>query len=134
MEAGNQISLREFLIAKIEELKLYFDVRFNASEKAKELAYATLEKRLEAMNEFRDTLKDQAGNFITRKEVEVNLDLINKEVEAHVDRIDAAIKNLELSKAMLEGKASQSSMNLTMVIALSGLVIGLVGIILNIIK
>ena len=45
------------------------DIRYEAIQDATELARKAMEKRLDGMNEFRDTLKDQAGKFVTRSEV-----------------------------------------------------------------
>jgi hypothetical protein len=56
-------------------LREYLDVRFNAIESrlssmdvAVKLANANLEHRLESMNEFRDSMKDQAAKYVTRAE------------------------------------------------------------------
>lgn len=42
---------------------------FKGSDRALDLARDSMEKRLEGMNEFRDTLRDQASRFITRNEL-----------------------------------------------------------------
>jgi hypothetical protein len=98
-------------------LKEYFDTRLNSIDKALGLASAQMEKRLEGMNEFRDALKDQAGRFITRAEL-----------EAYLDKINFNIKSLELSKATLEGKASQQSVILTALLSLCSLILGIIGV------
>jgi hypothetical protein len=56
-------------------LREYLDVRFNSIESrltsmdvAVKLANANLEHRLEGMNEFRDSMKDQAAKYVTRGE------------------------------------------------------------------
>ena len=55
----NQINwLKELIISKID-----------AIDEAKKNAFNSMEKRLDGMNEFRDTLKDQAGLFVTRREL-----------------------------------------------------------------
>ena len=55
------------------DLRSHFDtvinLRFEGIEKATDLARASMEKRLDSMNEFRDTLKDQASKFVTRTEL-----------------------------------------------------------------
>ena len=55
------------------DLKTHFDtvidLRFNGIEKATDLARVNMEKRLDGMNEFRETLKDQASRFVTRTEL-----------------------------------------------------------------
>ncbi len=49
-------------------LKEYFEMRLESVKIATELARESLEKRLEGMNEFRQSMKDQANNFVTRVE------------------------------------------------------------------
>ena len=47
-------------------LREYFETRMQAIEKAVEVAYTSMDARLEGMNQFRDALRDQAAKFITR--------------------------------------------------------------------
>ena len=63
MTKDELITLREFLEARLEHI-----------EEKTRLATAALDKRLEGMNEFRDTLKDQASRFVTRTDLEVILE------------------------------------------------------------
>ena len=69
-----------------------------------------MQKRLDGMNEFRDTLKDQASRFVTRDEMAIKLDLINEQ-----------LKVLQYYKAQLEGKASQTQANIILLISILGL-------------
>ena len=98
-------------------LKEHVESRLVALEKATDLAARTLEKRLEGMNEFREALKNQTSLFVTRTEIDIQLSKINDD-----------IRELRESKAMLEGKASQLYVTITLVVALLGLIIGVVGI------
>jgi hypothetical protein len=79
-------------------LKEYIDLRFKMIDKSTDLALSSLNKRLDSMNEFRTTLKDQTNTFLTKVEH-----------EAVMKNIDSDIRILRESKAQLEGKASQSS-------------------------
>jgi len=54
----------------------------NPLEKGIEKQEALLDKRLAAMNEFRQALKDQNGTFITRTEFEAKHELLNVRVAA----------------------------------------------------
>lgn len=103
-------------------LKEYFEKRLEDQEKATGIAYESMEKRLAGMNEFRDTLRDQAGRFIMRSELELI-----------VDRLETDIKNLQLAKALLEGKASQESVNAVAARAQWGLMFGAIGTIIAVI-
>ena len=104
----NTISLRE-----------YIDIKVSAIDRATSNAYVSMEKRLEGMNEFRNQLKDQNATFITKAEY-----------SAHMNKLEEDIRMLRESKATLEGKASQTSVN----IALGISIIGLILTVLNIVK
>jgi len=58
-------TIAERVLALEKEVKL----RAEQSEQALNKATQAMEKRLDGMNEFRDTLKDQAGTFVTRAEM-----------------------------------------------------------------
>jgi len=62
------------------DIKDYVDILVASIREAVSLAYASMEKRLDGMNEFRDTLKDQAGRFVNRDEMEAKLEIIRKDV------------------------------------------------------
>ncbi len=53
--------------AKHVEKLMYAEL--NADRRAVEKALASMERRLDGMNEFRTTLKDQAATFVTRREL-----------------------------------------------------------------
>ena len=98
-------------------LKDYFDARLTAMDEAVSLARESMETRLEGMNEFRTSLKEQADKFITRLEhfqVEEAHGQIHKGIAED-------IRMLRESKAELQGKASQTAVMLTMIIAFLGL-------------
>jgi hypothetical protein len=73
----------------------YFQSKIDTIHSEVNKAEVALSKRLEGMNEFRDTLKDQAAQLATRIEVDRQL-----------STIDERIKSLELSRANVEGKAA----------------------------
>lgn len=96
--------------AEFVSLREYLESRIAAVEKAIEVANQAMQKRLEGMNEFRDTLRDQAGRFVTRDEMYIKLDVINEQ-----------LKILQYFKASLEGKASQTQANIILFISILGL-------------
>lgn len=108
---------------KLVSMKDYVDMRFAEVEKARRDALAAMETRLAAMNEFRDTLRDQAGKFVTREELETELRVI-----------EADIRILRDSKNLLEGKASQSALNLTLGLAFLGILLSIVALLLDVFK
>lgn len=110
----DQISLKEHIDQRFVDSEKALNIALTATQRASDLALDAQKGVNATQNEFRGALKDQAGNFITRKEM-----------EAIISKIDADIRTLELSKATLEGKASQASAYASMAVALVGLVIGI---------
>ena len=100
-DGNNKVTIKEYLESKIEGIAV-----------ATTLASKILEKRLDGMNEFRNALKDQAANFITRAELESTLAKITLDVQ-----------NLRDFKSTLEGKASQGSVYISYAINIIGWVI-----------
>lgn len=88
--------------------------RYAATERA------TLDKRLESVNEFRDLLKDQASTFVTRKELDLMMSLITADTQrlelataagvrlvdmnAALDRGDERIKQVEAKSSSSDGR------------------------------
>ena len=96
-------------------LREYIEQRFDASDKALLLSNQLLEVRLHYLNDLRGMLEDYTKTSITRSEY-----------DAQHQRVVDDIKVLRESKAMLEGKASQLSVNITMAIAIIGIIVSLV--------
>ena len=131
----------------------YVDTRLNSLEKATEVAHRAMQDRLAGMNEFRNTLQDQAARFITRNEMEAQLNRIDsevcgrldrldndvkllreniiprKEIETMIDRLEEDIKILELAKATLEGKASVGSVYIAYIGTFIGIVLGIISLV-----
>ena len=76
-----------------------------------------MNRRLESMNEFRDALKDQASGFLTKSEY----NLIH-------DRVVDDIRILRESKASLEGKASQKSVNIAYIISAMSILLAVIAL------
>ena len=90
--------------------------RIDALEKSLASYSASMDKRLESMNEFRASLKDQASTFITRTEHEFVLGQIN---------------DLKLSRAEMAGKASQKAVNVAFIISVMGIFLSIIAIIIK---
>lgn len=114
----DSISIREYFDSKITELKNYMDLKFNSIEKSTCLAQDNLNTKLESMNEFRASLKDQTAHYITRIEH-----------EALITKYDSDIRVLRETNAEAKGKASQNSVLIAYIIAIIGIIIGIVSII-----
>ncbi len=101
----------------------YIEDRFLWLEKITTTTADGLERRLEGMNEFRDTLRDQASRFCTRDE----MNTLHKLVEAD-------LRTLRESAAELKGKASQNGLNVALLISVVGAVSGVISTILVMIR
>jgi hypothetical protein len=89
-------------------LKKYFKVKIKAIEKATKIAKKQMDKRLEGMNEFRESLKDQASKFVTKDEF---------------NRLVEDVKTLTAFKNTVQGRNS-----IAIFIALAGLIVAIIAI------
>jgi len=119
-DKNRNISFKEYFDTRFNELKNYMDIKFTSIEKSTCLAQENLNSRLENMNEFRNSMKDQAGHYITRMEH-----------EALISKYDGDIRILREAKTEAQGKASQQSVNVVTTIAIIGVIIGFVGILIK---
>jgi hypothetical protein len=84
------------------------------------LAQENLNTRLESMNEFRSSMKDQTQQYITKAEH-----------NTFITKVDADIRYLRENAARIDGKASQQSLNVSYMIGIGAVAIGLLGVILK---
>ena len=117
------VSLRGYLDLKIADLEKYFTEMIISRDKALLVALATMEKRLDGMNHLKAQLDDREKTYIPRLQYEVEHKVLS-------DRVD----ELRLSRALLEGKASQFSVNIAMFISFVSMMIGVISIILKFVK
>lgn len=92
----------------------YVDLRFDENARALDKAEASMAARLESMNEFREALKDAQAKFVTRDEL-----------GTWRDPIEGRIKSLELSRAEISGKASQTGLLVSYLIASIGIILSI---------
>jgi chromatin segregation and condensation protein Rec8/ScpA/Scc1 (kleisin family) len=107
----------KYLLAKIKAVKDNSKLRYVSIEKATQIAKQSADKKLDAMNEFRDSLKDQNENFVRKAEY-----------QGQMLRMTDDIKSLRESRSFLEGKASITSVYIAYSIALLSLVISIIQI------
>ena len=96
-------------------LRELIEQRFQSMETALELSAKVMEARLERLNELRETLESYMKESVTRPECGI----LHK-------KLDEDVRMLRESKAMLEGKASQLSVNITMALAIIGIVVSII--------
>lgn len=103
---------------RITELEKRLTLQSDAAKLAVTLAANDLRTRLEAMNEFRNALKDQAAQFVTRTEVDL-----------HNQRFEDELRTLREFKAVLDAKASQRSLGISMLLSIVGLFFSLIALV-----
>ena len=120
--SDNEITLREHFDDKFaehraiddsrfESLESQFNIKISALEKATTVAAGLMDRRLEGMNEFRQSLKDQAGTFVPRSEYQALKDqagtfVPRTEYDAQQLRINEDVRILRETKASSEVSAA----------------------------
>jgi light-regulated signal transduction histidine kinase (bacteriophytochrome) len=75
------------LQVKIDALEKHLNLHIDYQRQAVDKAQHELRERLSGMNEFRETLKDQASQFVTRQELSTRLNSLQDKVSLHQDII-----------------------------------------------
>jgi len=112
-----KVKLEKYVDKQIKAIKSLMKSKYQTIEKSTDIATNVLDKRLDSMNEFRASLKDQQKTFLSRKE----FDILHQ-------KVCDDIRMLRESKANLEGKASQLSVFITLIIALLALALSAITI------
>lgn len=81
-----------------------------------------MEKRLDGMNEFRDTIKDLKGEFPTRNEVHA----ITRSLEVDVRSLQKYQSEVEGSRQQIAGKASNLQVTVAILLGAIGAITGIV--------
>lgn len=118
-EAAND-SMESYFEEKFKSLDNSVNLKYSNIEKSTSLAATSIDRRLESMNEFRDSLKDQATKFMTKDEFQI----------LH-QRVEEDVRILRESKATLEGRASMTSVYISYVIGVIGLVVAVLALFLH---
>jgi len=132
MDGKDMISVKEYIESRLDDTTKLFETKVDALDKATVLkvdaldkatilASQQMEKRLEGMNEFRESLRDQNATFVRKDEYDTKHEALEKTFNVRVSA-------LELSKAELQGKANQSSVNMSVFFAATGLLISLLSL------
>ena len=103
-------------------LKEYFEEKFCALDRALELQAGEYSRRLEGLNHEARQLKDMQSTYVPRETY-----------DNYVKTMQETVRNLELSRAELSGKASQKSLNFTMIASIIGLLISLITLVFRLI-
>ena len=115
-------------------LKEHLESRIASVEKSITVANIAMQERLAGMNEFRETLRHQASTFITRDESEAKRAAIISHVNVRLDAMCEQLRTLEKYQSQMEGKASQSQLNLNLLLTVIALLLSIVGTIIAVTK
>jgi len=107
----------KYVDMRIGELEKRLIIMLEARDLALNLSASSLQRQLENMNEFRTQIKDERAMLLPRSEFVIQHDRVNDD-----------IRILRESKALLEGKASQSSVMVTLILAIISIGISLVAL------
>jgi hypothetical protein len=118
--ADDSISLREHIEALLAEKDKAINAALLAAEKAVAKAETANERRFEAVNEFRQTLSDQATTFVTK----ADLDAANERVRDLASRLER-MEGQALGSVTARGAMSDS---VKVLVGLGTLLIAIVGI------
>lgn len=131
MTSEETISVKQYFDQRMAELDKYYNQRlsdmdrrlqtvFDLNDRALKAALERNDARLEVMNNMRKQLDIQEGEFVRRTTLDAQL-------AAFSEKIDA----LRISKAMLEGRASMSSVYISYVFTFIGISIALIGLLIK---
>ena len=104
-----------YIDLRLSELEKRVMILFDAKDHALSLSTNNLEKRLESMNEFRAQIKDERAALMPRSEYVIQHQRLIEDIQA-----------LQISKAILDGRASVSSVYISYLLALIGIVIAII--------
>ncbi len=120
---GNGVTIRDYLDFRVNAIDEKVRLALTGVEAATALAAQGVDRRLEAMNEFRRALEDQTSRFVTRSEL-----------QAMLAPMGADLRVLRESKANLEGKASRMSVIMATAISVTALFIGLASLMFEVFR
>jgi hypothetical protein len=114
------VELKEHIESRLRAIDEFYAMRVANMEQATRTALASLDKRLEGMNEFREALKDATARLPTRNEL-----------DAKFERVSSELSELQKFKNTMEGKASQSSVNIFMLLSVLSVLMAAAGLLLR---
>lgn len=99
--------MRLALDGKLEEINLRYQQRFEAQQIAILKSETATEKRLEGVNEFRQTLSDQTINLMTRVEAMALINSLTEKIDDTKNRV------ITIESVKLGGKEQKDGMSQT---------------------
>lgn len=111
------VPLRDYFEARLDALDQKLNLLFQHIEKNTKLARDQVDARLAVMNEIRGAMNDMTERMLTKAEFELTIRALSSD-----------IRDLREWRATMEGKASQSSVNIALLLAGVGLIIGMLSL------
>ena len=116
-----RISLEKYFEVRIQELQRHYDYRLDKLDRERQAQVLDFDRRLSAVDDAQRT------KFPTREDMASITNRFDKDMSELRNRYGSDIETLKLSRAMLEGKASQLSVNIALMLSLIGIAIALLG-------
>ena len=113
-------ALREYVDVQILGLSKHLEAQARSHDEARALAAENLDARLDKLNELREQVTAQEIKYATKNEAYLKFDGIEKEV-----------KELQLSRAEMSGKASQNAVIFAWGIGAAGLITAVISLLLR---
>ena len=104
-----------------------------SAEKAVTKAEVAQEKRLEAVNEFRAQLSDQAATFVRREEVDVRINAIDGKLDSEAARLVERIRSIENRIDLTQGEHSGANNNRNVAVQMTGVALVVVSVVVAIV-
>ncbi len=115
----DHISIKTYVDTRFDAWDKSIESRLQSMDRAVQKAETAIDRRLESVNEFRQTLSDQAGNFLTR--IEFNGEL--KSVLQRIDVIDRELRSrFDISKGKSQGWGTAGGLFYAVIIAASAII------------
>ena len=118
-------NMKSELCTKMSLLKEQTDLKIAALKEATILAEKLNETKHNQMNEVREQLKEQSDTFFTSAEHEA----YQKNIQIQIDRINQDIRYTREVLAKMDGKADQKAVVNAQLIAFTGIILGVIGIV-----
>ena len=119
-EWAESVTLKEHIEALLVGLELRI-----------EQARISMEKRLDAMNEFREALRSQSANSPSRNEMTSLAESLRGEMFAEIEALKKDMKSINSFRDSMGGKASQKDVTNAQLLGIVGVLFGLVSLILR---
>ena len=91
----DNVPLREYVERIFSERQAALDLAFAAQQEALRVANEAIESRLEKLNELRQEVTADRGQYLTRTEYEAKHDALEAQLMARMNAVDDRVKSLE---------------------------------------